>query len=143
MGPSLEGWHPGLFSFEDLGQLAAAFDPELGVRTREVTLDGLERHIQLVGDLAVRVALGRQPYDAQLAGSERFHTDAPLASRAGAGGLELLARAGGQRPGAAAGGEVERLGERLARGSALASPTQRRPELGQRVGALEHCRRIA
>src|ERR1700742_3420608 len=67
-GRSLEGRHPGLFSVERPGQLGAALDPELRVRAREVPLDRLEGNVELVRDLAFRAALGRAPYDAELAG---------------------------------------------------------------------------
>ena len=62
---------------------------------------------------------------------------APRPPRAGAGGLELLAGPGGQRPGAAAGGEVEGPGQRVAGCGALAVPAQGGAEFGQRVGALK------
>ena len=73
-----------------------------------------------MSDLAVGAALGREAHDAQLAGSQRLDPGAPLASRAGAGGLELIARTAGQPARAAADGELERLGERLTGGGALA-----------------------
>src|SRR5690348_9461850 len=91
---SLEGWHPGLFSLEHPWELRATFDPELRVRAGEVTLHGLERHEELLGDLAVGAALGREMNDPQLAWREGLHAGAPLAPRAGAGRLELLACAG-------------------------------------------------
>ena len=124
-------------SLEGLGEPAPALDPELGVDACEVALDGLERHVELVRDLAVGAALGREPGDAELAGGQRFHARAPRASRAGAGRLELVARPGRQRSGAAAGGEVERLGEGVACGGAFAAAAQGRAERGKGVGALE------
>jgi hypothetical protein len=112
---SLEGWRPGFFSLEQFRELAPTLDPELSVGTREMTLDGLKRHVKLVGDLSVGLALGRQLDDPQLPRAQRFQTRAPLASRTGAGGFEFLAHANRQRSGATAGSEVERLSERLAR----------------------------
>src|SRR5262245_8240371 len=136
-GPSLEGGHPGLSRAEGVGELGPAADPELAVGAGEVTLDGLEGHVQLLGDLAIRAALGRQPRDAELARGERLGPGPPRAPRTGAGGVELLPRAPGERPGAAARGQVERVGERLARIGAPAGATQPRAPLGQRVRPLE------
>src|SRR6476661_4433964 len=96
-----------------MGQLAAALDPELGVRACQVALDGLEGDVELTGDLAVGSAFGGKPGDPQLAGGQRLDTGAPRSSRAGACRLQLVAGPGGQRPGAAARGELQRLGERI------------------------------
>src|SRR5262245_27852073 len=70
--PPLEGGHPGLFPGKDIRELVAAFDSELRVRAREVALDRLQGHVELVGDLAVRAALRSKPHDAELAGRQRF-----------------------------------------------------------------------
>ena len=94
-----------------------------------MAFDGLERHVQLVGDLAVGTALGHQPHHAELARGQRFQAAAPDTSGAGAGGPELITCAGGERASATAGGEVERLGERFACSGAPAVPAQRCPEL--------------
>ena len=60
----------GFFSSEGLAQLA--FDPELGIYAGEVTLDGLERHVELVGNLVVGVALDSEPQPShERPGSER------------------------------------------------------------------------
>jgi len=104
-------------------------------------LDGLERDVELVGDLAVGAALGREAHDAQLAGGQRLHAGAPFAARAGAGCAQLLACAGAQRPRAAAGGELERLGERFARLHALSGAAQCRPKLRERPRSLQQRRR--
>ena len=107
-----------------------------------MTLDGLEGDVQLTGDLAVGAAFGCQPGDAQLAGGQRVHPGAPRSPWAGAGGPEFVAGPGGQRPGAAAGGEVECPGQRVAGRGALAVPAQGRPEFGQRAGALKQRRGV-
>ena len=123
-------------------QLGAALDPELGVGAREVALDGLERHIQLSGDFSVGPALGRELRDAELAGGQGFHAGAPRAPRARSGSLELAPRPGGQRPGAAAGGELKRPGKRVPGRRALTGPPQGRPKFRERVGALEQRWRV-
>jgi len=60
-----------------------------------------------------------------------------VAPRAGTGGPELLACPAGQRPGTAAGGEVECPGQRVTGRGALAVPAQCCPEFGHRAGALK------
>jgi hypothetical protein len=85
-----------------------------------MTFNRLERHVQLVRDLPVRPAVGRKPRDPQLARSKRVDAGTPLAARAGTGRLELLAGASSQSASAAAGRELQRLGERLTPSGALA-----------------------
>ena len=85
-----------------------------------MALHGLEGHVQGLGDLAVRAALGGQARHAQLAGRERFEPCAPIAAGPCPGRLQLLAGTGGQGSGAAARGEVERFGQRLASCRAVA-----------------------
>src|SRR5262249_11883347 len=126
--PSLPGRHPGFFSLHELRQLGAAFDSQLDVRAREVTLDGLERHEEPISDLAVGVAVGRKLHDMELPGAQGFQARAPLAPRACARGPEFLAHPICQRSRAAAGGEFERLRERLTRGGAAAIASKRCPE---------------
>src|SRR5918993_1967882 len=53
-------------------QLAARADAELAVRVAEVHLDRLRRHVEDLGDLAVRLAGGGQVDDAALARGERL-----------------------------------------------------------------------
>src|SRR5262245_48291030 len=96
-GGLLAGGHPGFFGCEHPGGFAAASDCELVVGAREVTLDCLERHVQLVGDLAVGTAVCGEPHDAQLGGRQCLETGAPRASRPGAGGLQLFAGASRER----------------------------------------------
>jgi hypothetical protein len=55
---------------------------------------------------------------------------APLASWARAGSFEFLAHARCERSGAATGGKVESLSERLARGGTATIPAQRGTQLG-------------
>src|SRR5262249_26310651 len=100
----------------------------------------LQGHVELVGDLAVRAALRSKPHDAELAGRQRFDAAAPFAARPRACHFELLSRTRGERAGAAAGGEVERLGEGLTRGRTPAAAAKGRSEFGQRVRALEQGR---
>src|SRR5918911_4826143 len=78
---SLEGGHPGLLTAQPLCQLTATSELQLVVDAGEVTLDGLERHVEGLGDLAVRAALGGEARHAQLAGRERFDPCAPRAAR--------------------------------------------------------------
>jgi hypothetical protein len=66
---SLGGTYPGFWAIEEFRQLVAPLNAELRICTGEVTLDGLERHIELVGDFAVGPTLSRQLHDAQLSGT--------------------------------------------------------------------------
>src|SRR5579871_401616 len=116
---------------ESLRQLVSAGDPELGVGVAEVALDGLEGYVELPCDLAVGVAAGGQPGDAQLTGGQRVHPGAPRAPRPGPGGPQLLACPGGQRPGPAPGGQLPSPGQRVAGRGALAVPAQGCAELGE------------
>src|SRR5262249_43019654 len=50
---SLQGSHPGLFSSKQRGELTPPLDAKRGVGPRPVALDGLERYVQLLGNLAV------------------------------------------------------------------------------------------
>ena len=118
-------------------KLGPARYPELGVGAGEVAFHRFQGHVQLVGDLAVGAALGRQGRDPQLARGEGLHTGAPLAPGARPGGLELLAGPAGQAASAAADGQLQRLGERLTGSGAPTGAAQRRPQLGQRIGKLE------
>src|SRR5262245_23861578 len=135
---SLEGGHPGFLAFQNPGELSSAFDAQLRVGAREVAFDGLERHVQLVGDLAIRPTAAGEPYDAQLARRQRLDAGAPRTSRPGPGCLELFARASREWTGTTAGREVERFDKRLACGRTLAVPAQRRSQLRQGVPPLEH-----
>jgi hypothetical protein len=67
----------------------APLDAELGVRTGEVTLDGLECHVEFVSDFSVGPALGRQLHDAQFSGTQRFQACAPFPPWARASGFEI------------------------------------------------------
>src|SRR4029077_7959402 len=122
------------FCSQGVGQLAAALDPELGVRAGQVTLDGLEGDVELTGDLAVGPAFGGKPGDPQLAGGQGLDAGAPGAPRAGARRLQLVAGPGGQRPGAAARGQIQRPGERITGRGAFAGPAQGRPQPRPRRG---------
>src|SRR5262245_19284372 len=90
---SLEGRHPRLFLAQRGGELRPPLDPERPVGPREMALDGLDRHVERVGDLAVGAALGGEPSDAQLARRERLDAGAPYAAGPCAGRVELGARA--------------------------------------------------
>ena len=69
---------------ERVGQVAARRDPELRVRVAQVPLDRLARDEELLGDLAVAPALGRELGDAALARAERLAArGARPAARAG------------------------------------------------------------
>ena len=88
---SLEG-HTLVFSLEHPAQLLAPTDTELRIDAREMSLDGLQRDIELVCDLAIRASLECESRDSQLPGSKRLHTCAPNSPGPGAGRAELLAR---------------------------------------------------
>ena len=78
---------------------------------------------QRLGDLPVGAAGRGHLGDPQLARGERLRSTAPLAPRPGAGGPEVVSDAYRQRPGSTPGGEVEGLGEWLARGAPLTGST--------------------
>src|SRR3974377_2329986 len=98
-------------------------------------LDCLEGPVQVIGDLAAGAAFGGQPGYAQRAGGQGVHPGAPRTARAGAGGLELVTGPGGQRPGAAAGGEVECPGQRVAGWGAAGVPAAGWTAFGKRGAA--------
>ena len=106
---SLEGRHPRFFRIEHAVELLAAGDAELAVGAGEVAFDGLDRHVQLLGDLTIRASVAGQPDDAQLARRQRLDADAPVAARTRTGDAQLFAGAGRERLGAAARGAVETL----------------------------------
>ena len=89
-----------------------------------MTLDRLQRHIKLMGDLAVGAPLRGKPRHVQFPRAQCFQPGAPLTSRAGAEGLQFFSYVGCQRTGAASGREVESLGERFARGGAVTLSSQ-------------------
>jgi hypothetical protein len=71
-------------------------------------LDGASGDVELFGDLSVGVAVGGEVRYAVLSGGQRVRPGERGASRAGSGGLQLVVRASGEQPHAAALGEVER-----------------------------------
>jgi len=83
-------------------------------------------------------------------GQEKYHIGfqplvpgfRPVAPRARAGGLQFLARTGGKRSCATAGGEIKRLGEGFPGTGTKTVPAQCRAQLDQRMRALKHSRRI-
>src|SRR5262249_44733773 len=142
-GASLEGYHPGLFFLERLDKLASSCDPELAVRAREMTLDGLERDVKLVSDLTIRPPLGSKPCDAQLARRQCLDAATKLAPRPRTRRPELVSCPGDERSRAAPGGKVESLGERLPSRGPLSGPAQRSSKLRQRSRELERGRRLS
>src|SRR5581483_4912739 len=96
-------------------ELAPRSDPELPVAAREVDLHGLERHVERLRDLLVRVPRGGEIRHAPLARRERTRTGPLGRARPCARGVELRADALLEPVGAAAVGEVERAAERVAR----------------------------
>ena len=104
-----------LFHPECLRQLRAPADVELAVRTPEMDLDGLERHEQRLGDLAVAQAPGGQLRDATFGGRERLHAGERDPLRPGAGDHELLVDALLQPDRPAAVGQLASFSQRLAR----------------------------
>ncbi len=122
---------------ERLGQLAARGDLELAVGAPEVRLDRLRRDEQRLGDLTIAESLRRHRRDPPLARGERVAPPGACPARPGARGDEPLARHVLERVGAAAVGEVERLGERLAGGEPVTLGEQRCAEVGERARQLE------
>src|SRR5262249_60717433 len=88
-------------------ELGAAGDAELPVGAGEVALDGLDRQVELLGDLTVRAPVLGQTDDAQLARCQRLDADAPVAARTRTGDAQLFAGAGHERAGAPARRPVE------------------------------------
>src|SRR5215475_15558599 len=111
--------------------MVASVDAKLSICTGEVTLDGFERHIELVGDFSVGPTIGRQLRDTQLSRTQGLQACAPLATWACAGGFEFLTGACCQRSGAAPGRKVQSLGKRFARGGTGPMSSHRRAQLGQ------------
>src|SRR5262249_18201011 len=69
---ALEGRHPRFFWLEHAVELLAAGYAELPVGAGEVALDGLDRQVELLGDLTVRAPVVGQTDDAQLARCQRL-----------------------------------------------------------------------
>ena len=104
--------------------------PELG-------LDGLHRHEEGLGDLAVRQPASGEAGDAQLGRRQRVAAGLGEPARARAARGQLLAGAPGERGGAAADGDVECLAQRLAGVAAGALAAQARTQVAERVPVLE------
>jgi hypothetical protein len=92
---------------ERVGQLGPTADAEFAIGAAEVHLDRLLRDVQLLGDLSVGLAGGGQASEAQLARGEGVTACEPVTSGPSAAGAKLLARAVGERGGAAVACEVE------------------------------------
>ena len=103
----------------------------------EMPLDGLDRHDELVGDLAVREAARGQQGHLALALGERVDAGDGRAPRAGAGGLGFVLRARHERVRAAALCEVEAEAQRLAGVAATSGAAQGRAELDEPARPLE------
>src|SRR5262245_34108507 len=63
----LEGRHPCFIRIEHALKLLTARDAEFAIGAGEMAFDGLDGHVKLLGDLAVRVSVSGQSDDAQLA----------------------------------------------------------------------------
>src|SRR5262249_2874496 len=87
-------------------ELPPGADLQLPVHVREVELDRLHGHEELLRDLLVAAVAGGEVGDAALARGERLDAAADHAPRAGARGRELLVRALDERGRAAAVGEL-------------------------------------
>src|SRR3954447_8290425 len=113
----LASWEPpralGLLALESGGDLGAGADVELAIRVGQVSLDGSHPHEQRLCDLTIGRPIGGQLCHPQLTRGERIAATDVVATRAGAGRAQLLARASRQRVRATAHGEVEGLPERL------------------------------
>src|SRR5262245_42630319 len=116
---------------------AARDDAELAVAVAQVVLDGGERQVQRVGDLAVLVAGGGELGDAALAGRERAEAAHEPPARPGPGRAELAQRVLLERRGAAAMREVERATQRLPGLDLVAGVPEGDALLGERARELE------
>ena len=123
-------------------ELSARADFELAVRVRQVNLDRLRSHVELLGDLAVGKAVGGEVGDALLRRRQRADAAERIAAWPRARGAQLGPRSLLQRAGAAHGGELERLVERLACLARLAIEPDRRAQRAQRLRVLEPGRRL-
>src|SRR5262245_46829199 len=135
--PLATGSLPWPFLPERRGQLATGRDAELSVGAPEVPLDGLERDVELVGDLAVRASLSGEARDPQLARGERLDPPPQVAPWPRAEGVQLLPGTDRHRPRAGPCRQVQCLQERRRRGGPRARAAERRAELEQRAGPLE------
>ena len=77
-------------------------------------LDGLAAHVQRLGDFGVRASRRRQRGDPSFVGRERVDPAELRPARPGARDQQLGPGALGERRGAAADREIERLAKRLA-----------------------------
>src|SRR5262245_33753188 len=127
---------------EMLVELHAARDVELLEDVGEVGLDGAARDVEVLGDLAVAVALRREAGDAMFRRSERVDAGERRAPRASTRGAELVAGAAGETAHVPALGEVERESERLAGVSAAAGAPQRGSQVDERARVLETTGRV-
>src|SRR5918999_283752 len=119
----------------------ARADPELAVDAREVDLDRLRCDEQRLGDLAVRVSLGRHLGDAALAGRERVDAAEGDAAWPRAGRAQLRLGLLAQWCGSAVRRQLDRTSKYVPCFRPAISAAQRRPELGQRLRQLEPRRR--
>ena len=116
--------------------LRARGDPELAVDGLDVAVHGVERHVELAADLALRQPAAQQPQDRALALAQ-------LGSRRAARGRapRAAARRAGSAPGVGAAGQDRlRLVEDLRRAVAVADGGARRRERDQAVDEIERLR---
>src|SRR4051812_41160794 len=99
--------------------------------------DGLRRDEERLGDVAVRLPLGRERADAALARRERRGTAERFGARPRARRVQLLPDALGERLRLAERGELEREAQRLARLGRPSGAALRSSERGERLGMLE------
>jgi len=66
---SLEGGYPGFCPVKEFRELGAPLDSKLGVGAGEMTLDGFERHVELIGDFSIGPSRGSELHDTQLPGT--------------------------------------------------------------------------
>ena len=123
------------------GSSSAGAHAELAVGGGEVFLDGLMTHVQRLSDLAVGASVGGHRRDPPLVGGEGVDAGEPGPARPRAGDHQFGAGALGERRGAAADREVERLAERLAGLGDVAAMAERDAEVGERARVLEPGRR--
>src|SRR6185369_16305421 len=118
------------------GEFGAGGDVELAEGVAEVGLDRRLGDEQVLGDLPVARAVGRQGGDPALARGQRVRAGQGGPPGPGAGREQLALHLGGQPGGAGALGEIERAEQRLPGLRPLAGSAQAGAVVGQRQGQL-------
>ena len=128
---------PAADSAQELGEADPRRDAEFAVAGGEMDFDGLGGHEQGLSDVAVGLALGREPGHPALAGGEGIHAGAADTPGTCPGRRELVDGLLSHRGGAEADGQVEPRAQRLAGLGAVGGPAQGSAELHEGAGVLE------